>query len=93
MWISSKRYHELWQEVHNLQKDKDTLIRMVSGIVVHQGGEITIPLPSNDSRTLSWTNGRNGTVIIKSEVYDTKDMKFKTSGNERPFSLSLGRPA
>jgi hypothetical protein len=68
MWLSSKRYDTLWEEKYKLQKEKDTLIRLLSGIVIANGGKIIIPMPSSDSRTLRWKEQNDGSLIIESEV-------------------------
>lgn len=78
MWLSSKRYDALWETKDQLQKEKDTLIRLLSGIVISQGGEITIPIPSHDSRTLQWNGHDNGSVTIKSKICNLEKGKLNT---------------
>jgi len=75
MWLSSKKYDELWEQRFKLQKEKDELIRILSGVVVAQGGKITIPMPSADSRTLRWQGTKDGQLTIESEIYDLKSGK------------------
>lgn len=78
MWISSKRYDSLWDRTYQLQKEKDELIRILSGIVVGKGGKIIIPIPSTDSRTLRWKGLKDGTLVVESEVYGLKEREMST---------------
>ena len=39
MWISTKRYDELWQKRHDLQLEKESLIRLLSGVILNNGGQ------------------------------------------------------
>ncbi|MCK4454408.1 hypothetical protein KAU51_03700 [Candidatus Parcubacteria bacterium] len=78
MWISSKKYDTLWEEKYQLQKDKALLIRILSGVVLSQGGKVIIPMPSTDSRTLHWKGAEDGTVTIKSKVFDLENGEFET---------------
>ena len=77
MWISSKKYEKLWEKAYSLQTEKDSLIRVLSGVVLSQGGVITIPIPSTDSRTLSYENKSDGTLEIKSEIYNLTSNEFE----------------
>ena len=76
MWVSTKRYDELWEKLNTLQNDKDTLIRVLSGVVLFYGGKVKIPMPSNDSRTLTWHTNEDGNVEIKSKFHPLKSGKF-----------------
>ena len=79
MWISAKKYESLWEEKYQLQKDKDLLVRLLSALILSQDGEVTISMPSTDSRTLHWKDNDDGSLTMKSEVYNLKDGTFKTS--------------
>ena len=78
MWISSKRYDELFEENWQMRKDKDTLIRLLSGVVVGKGGKIKIPMPSTDTRTLRWGDNKDGSVTIESEIYNLTKGELST---------------
>ena len=68
MWLSSKKYDKLWERAYGLQKDKDLLIRILSGVIIAQGGKVIIPNPSADSRSLIWKTDENGQVTIESKI-------------------------
>ncbi len=76
MWLSSKRYDEIWDKTYELQRDKDELIRVVSGLVMSQGGSVTIPIPSRISFRLQWDDCKDGTMKIKSEVTNLKNVEY-----------------
>lgn len=78
MWLTTKRYDDLWQAKYDLQKEKDLLIRILSGVVINQGGVITISMPSSDSRTLSWIPHEDGTLTITSKIYGLEEKELST---------------
>ena len=78
MWISVKKYDELWDEKYKLQNDKDLLTRLLSGLVLFYGGNVEMPMPSNDSRAIEWHGTEGGTIKLKSKVYGLKNGKSET---------------
>lgn len=76
MWISTEKYDKLWERAYKLQNEKDTLIRILSGVVLFYGGKVIIPMPSYDSRALNWSTNEDGTVKITSKFHPLKDGKF-----------------
>ena len=78
MWISSKRYEELWEEKRQLINDKNELIRALSGIVVAHGGKITIPLPSADHRSIKYGTTEAGMMEFEAKVFPLKQNKMSS---------------
>lgn len=80
MWISKKNYEDLRHNVRVGERNRDTFIRICSGLVCSMGGSVTIPVPSIDRRTLTWKCDDKGNMTITSRVYGAEDVEMSMSG-------------
>jgi len=70
MWIKSKKYEELLDEIYEQKKSINHLAHILAAVILQKhNGIVEIVTPSLTGASIHWENKENHTIEIKAKQY------------------------